>query len=479
MNDITIYDSFNLQTNTHINMSSRKRYPKMYTCITNRDHYVTYRSSVHLRPIRNELKDSVLFTDTELKEILENNHKEIIKMYNNCEYHKIRELLNNLRGYSFYSDSYYCFVILFEWCMTLNDMELFEIIVQQNKLDSERISKIYPLLITHANPIPFLRILLENDVNINPKTIYLAIAQNNIKFISCLIDVKYDITEGWIMYDESLKSNPEKLISISMLKLLLSDANILQLVNLQLLMTTAILMHDLSIVEFIVEFIVETYPNHDLNKYNYLNDSCEAHNKDALIYLLMHGANVHVINQDSIAVTCVEIVKILIDHNYVLSKGTLKELLMDNYVYDLNNIIYLIKIGAEIQWFFDNENEDDMLPEQDNYYYYAHSPLERMITEDFFDIIKFLAENYLTLLRPEINRLFVIACANGRNVIAKYLYDLGVKLNVKALMSAIFFGHYETVVMLLKLGMKFYFIPLFLNMGNIFTVSFMRCFERL
>ena len=233
-----------------------------------------------------------------------------------------------------------------------------------------------------------------------------------------------------------------------MLKLLL-NANIDISSNLKALMYKAILMHNLEMVKFIVEM----YPDHDLNNNQYLNECCETNNKDALVYLLKCGANVHMIAQDSIKETHIDIIKILIDNNYVLSQSTLKYLLTNNYVYNLDNIIYMVKIGAEIKWIFDNEKERLTLQNLD--YNAVYSTLECMITEGLIDHIKFFAENYLDLLRPEVNRLFVIACANGRNDIASYLYELGAELNDKALISACFFGHHDTVIMLLKFGMNF------------------------
>ena len=82
------------------------------------------------------------------------------------------------------------------------------------------------------------------------------------------------------------------------------------------------------------------------------------------------------------------------------------------------------------------------------------STLELIVTSNKITHIKFLIENYFDLIKPHLNRLFVVACANGRTNIAEYLLDYGAELSCQALEGACFFGHFETVIMLVKRGLN-------------------------
>ena len=432
------------------------------------DYYKSLKSCTHLHTNKLIGVPAVAYSCRDkITEIIMNKYDEIVKMYNNREFDNIRNIFGELYNTNTYKVDIRqgCSSILLDYCLKQNDINLFRNIIQSNEEKNDHVYSIGLSLTRHTNPILFLRILFEYGITLHPRIIYFALIRDNTQFISYLIDVKHDITQGWLSYLKVLKktSDSVKLFGIPMLKLLL-NANINVLSNLYVLMRAAIIMHRLPMIEFIVEM----HPNHDLNKYKYLNECCESHNKDALIYFLKNGANVHMINQNSVTETNIDIIAVLIDHNYILSKKTLKKLLIRNFKYNLNNTIYFVKIGAKIKWLFDDEEKRKYRPNPNNYAFQCYSILERVITENKIDHIKFLAENYLTLLKPELNRLFVIACANGRNDIVSYLYDLyaedALQLNIKALFSAIFFGHYDTIIMLLKYGMDF-------NMVSVCTSS--------
>ena len=447
---------------------NRRRFPKQYKNVINNTKSQVYKdTSSFFKSCVPKPKYSD--EDNDLNNFIKNNRNEIIIMCNNNEIDEIQMLLANLKELS--QDG--CLSTLSDYCIELNDLELFTIIVQHNKSDYDCMIHIQSALTHHTDPIPFLHILFDNNVTIYAAKISSAIMRDNIKFVSYLIDVKYDITKGWLSYASLLESKPmDKLFSISMLKLLLNvnsniSSNILE--KLHVLIHTAISTHNLSFLEF----IIETYPDYNVNENEFLDVCCELSNKDALMYLLKKGANIHLIDQRIVAQSRMDIVKILVRNNYILPKETLKELLIRNFVYDFDGVIYLIKLGAEIHWLFDNgvEKYEDVLVDGIMYY----SNLEYIVMKGKFEHIRFLADNYLDLLKPELNRLFVIACANGRNDIASYLFDLGAEdasqLNDKALIAACFFGHYDTVVILLKLGLSFNSISTQTDVNNLFDIT--------
>lgn len=113
-------------------MKPYKRFPRQYNPIKNKDHIVSVKLSLHLNKYQSISVNTCRRDNINI--FIKDNRDDIVKMYNNNEYTKTRDLLSNLRrGIDIWTDSYYCFLVLSDYCIVFNDLELFRIIVQQNK----------------------------------------------------------------------------------------------------------------------------------------------------------------------------------------------------------------------------------------------------------------------------------------------------------------------------------------------------------
>lgn len=420
-------------------------------------------------------EDNDEYDDTKLNIFIVDNRNEIMDLCNNKQDEKLMDLINDSINNEtlplFISDtlSNYCITTIAEYCIKTNNLELFRTIIQHYCLNCSNDNFVYSCIITylsaHYDPISFLNILIENDVKIYPDSISYAMMANNTKFVSYLASINYGIVEGWDVYLSLLNSvrvNVD-LLSVSMLKVLM-DHYIDISINVKDLIIVAIGKEYLDVIEF----LVESFPDHDINQY--LNICCQASNVEVLVYFLKSGADINVIGEDYLSHTSIDVIKVLITHNYVVPVKPLKDILIFHFAFDddLQNVNYLFSIGAQIQWIFDIEHKG--ANRKTSYLHCRkksiYSNLEFVITKGHIKKIKLLADNHLNELKPKLNRLFIIACANGRNDIATYLFDLGAELDDKAMICACFFGHYETVVMLLKFGMNLSLIK-----ENLFTFT--------
>ena len=452
-----------MNTNTH-----EQRYPKQY--IVNSSHSVA--SSTNTYYVRDNDKPVLMI----INELIISNRDEIIKMYDNNEHNKIENLIKNLLKNLMndqqiplcISDTLpeYSLRTITTYYLECNDVESFKIITHNHRSNFSYIDSIITYVIAHhhGEPIKFLDILINNGVKIKSNVITYAIMTGNISIINYFIINNYDISEGWhkyLMLHRSRRENT-KIASIPMLKILLQH-NIVQ-PQLKSLLDISIANNDLCTFEF----IIESFPDHDI--IHCLDKCCIVANKEILLYLLKRGVDVSIVKGNYLLKASLDFIKILIDHNYSIPVITQKYLLIKYFTNncDINDAVYLIKNDVDIKLLFDNEEErkDKTTPYNS---FSEYSNLEYVTMRGHIGHIKFLAENYLDLLKPEINRLFVIACANGRNDIASYLFDLGAEVNNKALISAIFFGHYDTVIMLLKFGMEF--SSIMINNNNLFTLT--------
>ena len=438
----------------------KMRYPAMWKQYT--------KQSLDLDPSLKGLKridrSYNAYDDTKLNKLIIDNQYEIIKLCDDMHNEELKNVIDNLMDIEklpwYISEDLpsHCSTTILINCIKNSDVELFRVLAQYHYMYVYIVDIDNMIFICeHNDPIPFLNILIENNIKISPASVSVAISRNNTKFISYLISVNYDIVQGWTKYMSDICRGSLNELSIPMLKILMNSTpnNKIDIsLNLKDLMYIAIYEKKQNIIEF----LIESFPNHDVNQH--LGRCCEKGNDEALIYFLKKGANIHIIDTEDLYDATIKIIKILIDNNYVIKQQTLEYHLIQQFMWqsDLNNVNYLLKIGAQIKWIFDREDAgknrvfavDGMCCNKNIY-----SLLEFIIANGHFNKIKFLAEHYLPLLQPEINRLFVIACANGRNDIARYLFDFGVELNDKALLCAIFFGHHDTVIMLLKLGLNF------------------------
>jgi len=192
--------------------------------------------------------------------------------------------------------------------------------------------------------------------------------------------------------------------------------------------------------------------------------ACYYSNDTMMLYLLENGADINVLTKKEFRYIDHDIAKILFDYNYVFKDDELE---------------YIMKTNILTQKFKDFEILFDYIKNNDyifkNEEYFTNNKLSikdindrayGMLDGDFFDLdsimsileylvhknkiehIKFIIMHDLN--RLDINKLFVIASANGRLELAKLFFELDNNVNVNlALECACFFGHVHMVKYLL------------------------------
>ena len=428
----------------------------------------------------NDFDECIENDNTDINEFIVKNRIEIMELCNNKNDKQLMKLIDE---YSYDNGDPFCVASTFSDycirtiaidCITNNNLQLFEIIVTHPNTYLNHCDvyiDVIRVISKSMNMIPFLHILIENNVEIHYNNISRAIGSNSVKFIDYLGSINYCLEKGWNEYIALLNFNDVDLLNIPMIKVLMNHK--IQIShNLTDLINAAIWENSINIIEFLIESFSTVI---EVNINQYLDKCCEANNDNALIYFLKMGANIYNISDDTLSGTKINIIRVLIDNNYPVPKNVFENLLIHHNLFDndLNNVNYLLKYGALTQCIFDFEQ--NRANRQKALYgtiknKIIYSRLEYVIMRGHFDKIKFLAENCMAQLKSDINRLFVIACANGQNHIVSYLYDLGAELNIKALICAIFFGHFQTVIMLLKYGMKFSLIYS-INKNNLFDIT--------
>ena len=356
------------------------------------------------------------FVKEQLYIFIGEHYDEIINLCNNKYHDSLETLLDTFK----YANSHLhdsptlfdqCTDQIFAHCIKNDNIEHFRIVTQCYSAREVYVyfSDIIEVISEHNNPIPFFSILIENNLKIHPACIKWAITNGYTKFISYLVDIKYDISRGYQMVISWLKSSyhMNNKLNVNILKLLM-DSGIDISTDSTVIMKNAIFIENQNVIEFMVESFSDK-----ININEPLDFCCQTHNVNALIYFLKHGADIHIMGINVLYNTSIDILKVLIDNNYPVPPESLKILLINHFAEDtdLNNINYLLKNGAQIQWIFDDEKKgENML-----FYNYIvgkklYSILEYVITKGEFYKIKFLADNYLNLLKPELNRLFVLVC---------------------------------------------------------------------
>jgi hypothetical protein len=351
-----------------------------------------------------------------------------------------------------------------------NKTSIFRVIIENANLDDDTINYIFADIMSFSkSPLIFIEILMEYGHRMNSAAIALAIMHNNIDLVQFAITNNYNVQEAFDVYLCKEKV-PTPKCSAQMLKLLL-DNNIDISKNLNDIFYCNIMIKDLESVIF----LLETFPQCDIN-YG-LNVCCMNNYSDILLYLLTNGADINKITKESVLNTKIDIIKILILYEYPITTSALNIHLFKCFVYDdkLDNIYYLVENGGNPSCLIYYDKRQQNIASDNNTkmsrlhslkWEILPSPLEYMITVGKITHIKFLAENCLNILCSELNRLAVLAAANGQCDILVYLLDLGAELDIKALISACFFGHLRMIELLLSYGMEFSSIE-----ENLFTIT--------
>ena len=343
--------------------------------------------------------------------------------------------------------------------------ELFRAIIENIKCDDTNVSSIINNILNlndSNNKILFLDIMAEYGYYMNDNHIRSAIICNKIDVVQYAIIKNLNVQDvvNKIQHEYSGRFGPKcsESSNVTMLKLLL-DNNINLKNNINKIFLRCIKAGNLESVLFLLDlFLVEI----DLN--NAFSLACKGNYVDIMVHLLKFGADINSLSCHATLNISFDTLKFLIESNHLPHQVILNINLLNCFVNDahLDNVDYLIKNGGNMNWLikhdesqegYENYDKVKQYMETNNNWDQVKSPLEFIITSGKLIHVKFVIDNYFDLIKPHLNRLFVIACANGQNRLASYLYDHGAELSYRALESACFFGHYDTVIFLLKLGM--------------------------
>lgn len=294
-----------------------------------------------------------------------------------------------------------------------------------------------------------LDILLKKGINIDSRHLLSIIRSNNIDVIKYLMKENYDIQ---YLYDNANFIEVYGYFSevnICTLKFLYENIDLKK--NIEPLYYAIIIGHNFKAVEFVVELFCELDLNKGLDQASIVND-CEI-----MKYLLQKGADINKLTYHS--GYKIETIKFLIENGY--NSSCISFDVRKYFCNDLNleNTKYLLQNGSNIDSVFTSQFENKVFKIDFNSisgnFHYLISPLEHTVAKGKLSHIEFLVENYFESLYPELDRLFVVACANGQIEMAKYLHQLGATPNNISIIFSCFFGQINIVNYLLDIGLLF------------------------
>lgn len=430
-----------------------------------------------------------IIEETMYKNII-NNFDCVNELYQQKKYTEINLLLVGTKynnGFEKYSIKQQLQYFLLLSAVKNNNMKIIEMIVDENDddlpivmedIDITKMSQnilnyilqhikltdncIHSLFYKNRINIECLEILLSRGIKINGSFFAYIIKNNNIDAIKYLIAENYDIQH---LYDENVHLYYDYDhyygINIAMIKFLYLNINMMKCV--QKIFRAVINMNNLEAVEFLVDSSTELDLDCGFNK------ACESNNINIMKYLLKKGIDINrLIYRRNFTI---DTVKFLIENGYNqdnINWEVRKSFCNES---DLQNVKYLLKNGGNIDQIFENHyisgkyTHDFKTGDQ---YHYLICPIEHIIATDKKIHLEFLMDNYFDLLQLELNRLFVIACCNGRLEIAKLLLKIGAEITEKSMIFACFFGHKIMVEFLLENGLQFHDV----KSVNLFTILF-------
>lgn len=424
--------------------SSVKRYPKSYFSVTSYKKHTQIINEPIIRDYTNIIK----------------NYDAIIKFLHEKDYLQIYILIGDvLCLHSNHNARMLITQILTSFCIDKNDLNMLKILlttkffdkaneqVIMNKIIKEQRFDIFKFVIDNngfddifniaiiinniKNPKYYFDVLVNKGYKFDDMDIRQMLCRNNTKAIQYLINIDYDIQQ---YYDDF--SLPE--FEFDMLILLHNNINITKYLN----DIYANLCRDKHLNALI--YLVDNFPELDL-KYG-LQRACENNAIQIIKYFLGKGLDIHDITLNSDI--SLDTIKFIIDVGYWMDETNLDKCLVGAFLRsdNIEDVYYFTNRGANVKAI--TEFNVSIVPSHLNL-------LEHAITMGKYNHIKFLIDNHYDLLQSHINKMFVIACANGKVDIAKYLLEFDIEMNVKSLVMACFFGHYEIVMMLLELGLDF------------------------
>lgn len=318
-----------------------------------------------------------------------------------------------------------------------NHFDIFKFCIENvvtEKFMKKSINFIVSSIMAHRqNAFTYLKVIINSGYKFTDRNVMSILYRNNIEAIQYLIDNDYDIQKN---YNNVASFS----YTVDVLKLLQNN-------NIDITTKLDNIPDDLLWGDKLdtLIWIVDNFPDLDL-KYG-LNRACRNNNIKIIKYFLNKGFDINDITITNSNLRF-ETIKFLIDCGYPSDSLNLNLALTTVFIdyLKLDKVCYLLGHGANIEHIINNYNHPQ-------FWSGNFSIIEYIIMQGKLTYIKFLIENYYDLI--QINDMFLIACANGRIDIAKYLLGFNVDVNMESVMVACFFGHLDIVLMLLGYGLCF------------------------
>lgn len=301
-----------------------------------------------------------------------------------------------------------------------------------------------------CNKINLLEKISNRGYKMNSLIISVAIQRGFIDIIRHAILHNYNMQQIFNEYD--FINNKLIDTDIAIIKLLVENGiDISEKINYIFLRATELGKLD------IVMYCIENNYGCDINIA--LQYSCVNPYIDIVIYLLEHGADVTTLDTKYISCRNIKLLKFLTDHGLCFPIERINLLFAMFFIYttDVIDCLFLIEYGADPEYLFNCEVTEygniDKIASDAKTYRYVNCYLEFIVSMGYMSHITYLAElNYEKIL-PELDRLFIVACANGKMDMVIYLLKLGANINTEnnmAITIACYFGHMDILKFLLE-----------------------------
>lgn len=422
--------------------------------------YTTYIESIgkSIMYIKNNLENIIrLFDNAEYDQIIENitSFDEVVgKLFMYCLYENDIELLKNIifrtNGADLFeligsgSTTWHSITDLF---INTNE-DTWEIILSEMRISNLHMTVCVDIL-RCIDKIPILEKFLTRGHKMTLLHIEHAIRSNDTDLIRHALIYNYDVQNIFNEHNFIQYMTP---INIDMVKLLV-EYGIDISTKIDYIFIYASLYGELDLVKYCVE------NNYACEINLALTYACMKGHFDLVTYLLSIGADVHTVHITHIYSDDIKIFKILIEHGYHIPIEYINIIFYRCFISAKNTIVdilFLIGYGANPEWIFDcNTNNYDNIhkivghPEK---YEAVNSLTEFIVSMGYISHIKYLSEVNYDKLLLELDRLFIVACANGQMEMATYLLELGANINAEnnmAINVACYFGHINMVEFLL------------------------------
>jgi ankyrin repeat protein len=210
----------------------------------------------------------------------------------------------------------------------------------------------------------------------------------------------------------------------------------------------------------LVTYCIENNYNCDIN--SALEYACQCGYLDIITYLLRMGADVSTIDVITINCNNIKLLKILVTYGYCIPVEYIDFIFSQcftNINNDITDLLFLIEYKANpefvFKWELDNYDYTDigMIVDNPRHYHRVNSHLEFIVSMGYISRFRYLLEVNSDRLLLEVDRLFIVACANGQMDMVIYLLELGADINTELYMAlnvACYFGHIDMVKFLLE-----------------------------